>query len=82
MDRSKMDRMLVVLRDPKRRLWQVMYHETSSYCGLTSGWEAFSNANNVQPEDECVFAVENDDESDFAAENDSKGIYKVRIVRK
>lgn len=67
-----MDRTVVVLRDPERRLWSVMYHETSSYCVLTSGWEAFTKANSVQPKDECVFVVE----------NDSKGIYKVRIVRK
>ncbi|XP_024929155.1 B3 domain-containing protein Os02g0598200 [Ziziphus jujuba] len=72
MGRSKMDRTVVVLRDPERRLWSVMYHETSSYCVLTSGWEAFTKANSVQPKDECVFVVE----------NDSKGIYKVRIVRK
>jgi len=54
------------------RLWPVLYHERSCFRVLTNGWEAFSQANSIQPGDECVFGVE----------SDSEGIYGVHIARR
>ncbi|KAK9278836.1 hypothetical protein L1049_028415 [Liquidambar formosana] len=69
--KMKMDRKVVFLRDPVMRVWPVLYHERSDTIVLTSGWEAFSRANNIRPGDKCVFGVESEPE----------GIYRVRIVR-
>lgn len=60
------------LRDPAMRLWPVLYHETYGFKILSSGWEAFSKANNVQPGDECVFLLVSEPES----------LYGVRIARR
>lgn len=64
--------MVVLLRDPDMRIWPVLYHEKSAFKILTSGWEAFSKANNIKLGDECVFGVESDSES----------VYGVNILRK
>ncbi|KAG2678650.1 hypothetical protein I3760_11G012000 [Carya illinoinensis] len=70
--KARMERRVVFLRDPAMRLWPVLYHERSGFTILTSGWEAFSKANGIQPGDECVFGIE----------RASEGIYGVRITRK
>ncbi|XP_018837147.2 B3 domain-containing protein Os01g0905400-like isoform X1 [Juglans regia] len=70
--KGRMERRVVFLQDPAMRLWPVLYHERSGFTILTSGWEAFSKANGIQPGDECVFGVE----------RASEGIYGVRIARK
>ncbi|XP_062168374.1 B3 domain-containing protein At4g34400-like [Alnus glutinosa] len=70
--RAKLQRRVVLLRDPAMRLWPVLYHERSCFRVLTNGWEAFSKANGIQPGDECVFGVE----------SDSEGIYGVHIARR
>ncbi|XP_010663044.1 uncharacterized protein LOC104882266 isoform X2 [Vitis vinifera] len=70
--RTKMERKVVVLQDPDKKSWPVLYHERQGFKALTSGWEDFSRANNIQPGDECVFTLE----------NELKGIYAVRIVQK
>lgn len=62
---------VVFLHDTCSRLWPVLYYERSDMQLLTSGWEAFSKANNVQPGNNCVFEVKNMFE----------GIYGVRILR-
>ncbi|GAB4860525.1 hypothetical protein Ancab_035685 [Ancistrocladus abbreviatus] len=63
---------VVLLRDPVMRLWPVLYHEKHGFKVLTSGWEAFRKANNIQPGDECS----------FVAENEVDGIYAVQIIHK
>lgn len=65
----KLEREVVLLRDPVMRLWPVLYHETPSYNTLTAGWKAFSAANHIRQGDECTFEVE----------NESEGIYRVRL---
>uniref|UniRef100_A0A5B6YGL8 TF-B3 domain-containing protein n=1 Tax=Davidia involucrata TaxID=16924 RepID=A0A5B6YGL8_DAVIN len=70
--RTRMERKVVLLRDPVKRLWPVLYHQKYGLKILTSGWEAFSKANNIQPGDQCVFGVENEPEC----------IYRVSFVRK
>ncbi|KAB1217296.1 hypothetical protein CJ030_MR4G021025 [Morella rubra] len=69
---SRIGRKVVFLQDPAMRLWPVLYHETSGFKILSSGWEAFSKANNVQPGDECVFLLVSEPES----------LYGVRIARR
>ncbi|KAH7549771.1 hypothetical protein JRO89_XS13G0079700 [Xanthoceras sorbifolium] len=66
-----MDRKVVHLRDPYMRVWPVLYHERPGFNLLSSGWEAFSKANNIETGDECIFGVENNSES----------ICEVNIVR-
>ncbi|KAA8542178.1 hypothetical protein F0562_023330 [Nyssa sinensis] len=70
--RTRMERKVVFLQDPVKRLWPVLYHQKYGLKILASGWEAFSKGNNIQPGDQCVFGVENELEC----------IYKVGIVRK
>ncbi|CAK9143485.1 unnamed protein product [Ilex paraguariensis] len=70
--RMKHESRVVFLRDPDRRLWPVLYCQKYGLKILTSGWKAFSKANNIQPGDECVFVLESKPEC----------IYKVDIVRK
>lgn len=70
--RTKMEKKVVFLRDPEKRLWPVLYHEKPGLQVLTSGWEDFGRANNIQPGDECAFMLENEVE----------GIYIVHIVQK
>ncbi|XP_043723456.1 B3 domain-containing protein Os02g0598200-like isoform X2 [Telopea speciosissima] len=70
--KSKKERKIVLLRDPARRVWPVLYQERSGFRGLTSGWEAFAKANNIQPGDVCMFGVE----------SQSEGLLRVTIVRK
>lgn len=62
---------VVVLKDPHKRLWPVIYFERPDLIGLMSGWKAFYGANEVQPGDECIFKLE--DKSDC--------IYAVSIIR-
>ncbi|TKY73603.1 methyltransferase C9orf114 [Spatholobus suberectus] len=69
-------KMVVVLRDPLRRLWPVFYHEEPQLKLLTHGWLDFSRANNIQPADECIFEAEAEPESK------SKRILAVRINHK
>lgn len=67
-------KMVVLLRDSQMRLWPVFYHEQPRL--LTHGWLDFSRANNIQPEDECIFEVEPDPESRY------QRILAVSIVHK
>ncbi|XP_023542633.1 uncharacterized protein LOC111802479 [Cucurbita pepo subsp. pepo] len=62
-------RRLVFLRDPRKRLWPILYHEMPNVHVLTSGWEAFCSANKIQSGDECLFHVEDELER----------IYEVRV---
>ncbi|XP_043706939.1 B3 domain-containing protein Os01g0905400-like isoform X13 [Telopea speciosissima] len=68
----RMDRKLVLLRDPAMKVWAVLYHERPGFRVLTSGWEAFAKANNIQPGDTCIFGVE----------SRSEGLFRVNIVRR
>ncbi|CAK9327194.1 unnamed protein product [Citrullus colocynthis] len=51
---------VVFLRDPRKRLWPILYHEMPNVKVLTSGWEAFCSANKIQSGDECLFHVEDE----------------------
>ncbi|RDX87737.1 B3 domain-containing protein, partial [Mucuna pruriens] len=70
--------MVVYLRDPVRRLWPVFYHEQPQLPILAHGWFDFSRANNIEPEDVCIFEAEVEPES----KSKSKRILAVRIVHK
>ncbi|XP_038894886.1 B3 domain-containing protein Os01g0905400-like [Benincasa hispida] len=51
---------VVFLRDPRKRLWPILYHEMPNVKVLTSGWESFCSANKIQSGDECLFHVEDE----------------------
>lgn len=70
--KAKVNRKVVLLQDPDMRRWPVLYHERRNLTLLTNGWEAFRNANSIQPGDECVFEIANEPE----------GIYVVRVIRR
>ncbi|XP_010250880.1 PREDICTED: uncharacterized protein LOC104592989 isoform X1 [Nelumbo nucifera] len=70
--RARSERKIILLRDSAMRLWPVLYHERSGFKVLTSGWEAFAQANNVQQGDICVFGFE----------NKSEDLFQVRIAKK
>ncbi|KAJ4973737.1 hypothetical protein NE237_006911 [Protea cynaroides] len=69
--KPKMERQIVLLRDPAMRKWAVLLYEIPGFRFLTSGWEAFAKANNIQPGDVCFFGVE----------NPSEGLLRVNIVK-
>ncbi|URE11505.1 B3 DNA binding domain [Musa troglodytarum] len=48
---------VIILRDPSHRSWPVMYHESTSFIGFTSGWNEFATANNLQWGHMCEFFV-------------------------
>ncbi|XP_042520048.1 B3 domain-containing protein Os01g0905400-like isoform X2 [Macadamia integrifolia] len=70
--KSKMNRKVVLLRDPAMKVWAVLYHERPGFRVLTSGWESFAKANNIQPGDTCTFGVE----------SRLEGLFRVNIVRR
>ncbi|XP_012571721.1 B3 domain-containing protein Os01g0905400-like isoform X2 [Cicer arietinum] len=67
--RLRMKRTVVLLRDPLRRLWPVLYVEET---WLTSGWLDFQRANNIKQADVCVFQVENRSERIITVDIDHK----------
>ncbi|KAK7350679.1 hypothetical protein VNO77_09550 [Canavalia gladiata] len=71
---TKRQRMVVLLRDPVRRLWPVFYHKQPRLNLLTHGWLDFCRANNIQPADVCYFEAE--------PENKSQRILAVHIAHK
>ncbi|MED6111167.1 hypothetical protein PIB30_049923 [Stylosanthes scabra] len=81
----KCNRMVVILQDPQRRLWPVLYHDHESYDlmdddpdrysaiafhALAKGWSQFRRANNIQPGDVCTFELK----------EEPKHIFNVDIV--
>ncbi|KAE8652618.1 B3 domain-containing protein Os01g0905400 [Cucumis sativus] len=56
---------IVLLRDPRKRLWPILYHEMPNVKVLTSGWEAFRSGNEIQSGDECLFRIEDEVERIF-----------------
>lgn len=60
---------LIFLRNPDEKVWPVVYHNTTLYKVLASGWNAFRKANKIHPGDNCDFVVDNLD----------KGIFRVKV---
>ncbi|XP_020203824.1 B3 domain-containing protein Os01g0905400 [Cajanus cajan] len=71
---SRQKKMVVLLRDPLRRLWPVFYNEKLLL--LTHGWLNFSRANKIEPNDVCTF------EAEAEAEDKYKRILTVHIAHK
>lgn len=67
----------MLLRDPQQRLWPVLYHEEPHLKVLAHGWLDFRRANNIQPEDECIFEADPEQSG-----NKSTRILDVCIVHK
>ncbi|XP_040368103.1 uncharacterized protein LOC112176104 isoform X6 [Rosa chinensis] len=69
--RSKLDRRIVYLQGPDKRLWPVLYIQKFFFRTLANGWEAFSMANNIEQGDRCTIEVT----------NQTEGICTVHIVK-
>ncbi|KAF5188763.1 B3 domain-containing protein [Thalictrum thalictroides] len=70
--RKRMDRKIIIVCDPFRRLWTVLYLQSFGIKVLGKGWATVAKANNIQEGDQCIFEVE----------NGTEGIFGLRIVRK
>ncbi|XP_062219537.1 B3 domain-containing protein Os02g0598200-like isoform X1 [Phragmites australis] len=69
----RQDQNVIMLKDPLKRLWPVLYHENSVFVGFTAGWKHFVAANNLQTGDLCELFKEPDDE---------EPVYSVQITKK
>ncbi|XP_056683815.1 uncharacterized protein [Spinacia oleracea] len=56
---------LVILKDPSGRDWPVLYHKRNNINVLTDGWKEFQYANNILPQNECVFLADDLDMGEF-----------------
>uniref|UniRef100_A0A1D1XE61 B3 domain-containing protein Os01g0905400 n=1 Tax=Anthurium amnicola TaxID=1678845 RepID=A0A1D1XE61_9ARAE len=61
--KRRLEKKVVLLRDPSLRVWPVLYHESLRFTGFLGGWEAFVVANNVRKGDACHFETANHMES-------------------
>ncbi|XP_040376461.1 B3 domain-containing protein Os02g0598200-like isoform X1 [Oryza brachyantha] len=59
--KGRLDRRVVILKDPMKRLWPVFYHDHPIFVGFTSGWKAFAAANDLQSGDVCKLVKEPDE---------------------
>ncbi|MED6108574.1 hypothetical protein PIB30_025397 [Stylosanthes scabra] len=79
----KSNRMVVILQDPQRRLWPVLYHDLESYDlldddpdrysaigfhALVKGWSQFRRANNIQSGDVCTFELKEEPKHIFSVD--------------
>ncbi|CAM0945396.1 unnamed protein product [Alopecurus aequalis] len=71
--KGRLDRNVVMLKDPVKRLWPVFYHENSVFVGFTRGWKSFVAANNLQTGDICMLLKDLDED---------ELVYHVQITRK
>ncbi|VAI46644.1 unnamed protein product [Triticum turgidum subsp. durum] len=71
--KGRLDRNIVMLKDPMKRLWPVFYHETSLFVGFTGGWKSFVAANKLEAGDLCVLLMDLDED---------ELVYDVEITRK
>jgi hypothetical protein len=42
-----------MLKDPKKRLWLVVYHDSPLFVGFTEGWKHLVAANDLRARDVC-----------------------------
>jgi hypothetical protein len=59
-----------MLKDPKKRLWPVVYHDSLLFVGFTAGWKHFVAANDLRAGDVCELVNEPDD---------GESVYSIRI---
>jgi hypothetical protein len=50
-----------MLKDPKNRLWPVVYHHRPLFVGFTEGWKHLVAANDLRTGDVCELAKGPDD---------------------
>ncbi|CAL5057315.1 unnamed protein product [Urochloa decumbens] len=53
----------MLLKDPMKRLWPVLYQENSVFVGFTAGWKYFVAANNLRAGDLCYITKQPDDDA-------------------
>ncbi|CAN6279088.1 unnamed protein product [Urochloa humidicola] len=59
---KKHGRNVIVLKDPMKRSWPVLYQENPVFMGFTAGWKYFVAANNLEAGDLCDLVKEPDDD--------------------
>ncbi|OQU85252.1 hypothetical protein SORBI_3004G204000 [Sorghum bicolor] len=64
---------VVMLKDPMKRLWPIIYHDNPIFVGFTAGWKHFVAANNLQTGDVCELIKESEDD---------EPVYSVRMCGK
>jgi hypothetical protein len=52
---------VIMLKDPKKRLWPVVHHHCPLFVGFTEGWKHLVTANDLQTGDVCEIVKGPDD---------------------
>jgi hypothetical protein len=52
---------VIMLKDPKKRLWPVIYHHCPLFVGFTEGWKHLVAANDLRAGDVCELVKGPDD---------------------
>lgn len=66
------EKKVVNLKGPDKRVWPVLYHHKFGIKALTSGWKNFFTSYKLQIGDECAFILENEAETIFRIDVNSK----------
>lgn len=69
--RRSSNKKLIYLRNPSGKDWPVLCHIRYGLQILSSGWNAFTKANNIRPGDVCAFVVDDID----------KGIFHIEVLK-
>ncbi|XP_016461996.2 uncharacterized protein LOC107785253 isoform X6 [Nicotiana tabacum] len=66
MKKAKLERWIIFLRGPDKKIWPILYHRRSGVDVLTNGWKFFAAAYGLNRGDDCLFELENQLECIFA----------------
>ncbi|KAG6510422.1 hypothetical protein ZIOFF_028443 [Zingiber officinale] len=70
--RKNYEHRIVVLQDPSRRSWPIMYQANNKFTGFLSGWKNFATSNKLQQGNQCEF---------FVIPNEIEAAFQVKIIR-
>nr|CAB3475153.1 unnamed protein product [Digitaria exilis] len=62
---KKQGRKVVILKDPRMRLWPVLYQCTPRFSGFIAGWVDVCSENNLREGDTCEFELSGNSELSF-----------------
>ncbi|XP_016504691.1 uncharacterized protein LOC107822650 isoform X2 [Nicotiana tabacum] len=66
MKKAKLERWIIFLRGPDKKIWPIIYHRRAGVDVLTNGWKTFAAAYGLNRGDDCLFELENQLECIFA----------------
>ncbi|XP_019243569.1 PREDICTED: uncharacterized protein LOC109223638 isoform X2 [Nicotiana attenuata] len=66
MKKAKLERWIIFLRGPDKKIWPILYHRRAGVDVLTNGWKIFAAAYGLNRGDDCLFELENKWECIFA----------------